>query len=96
MVSSWIVAGAVIGRTRVPLLVHACHEYAVQWSFARRHFLRRVPVMFLHTRLSFMTASLIALGGFFQVSPSMAATSIDPGIYSGAPFAFKVDPGIFS
>jgi hypothetical protein len=52
--------------------------------------------MSLHTRLSFMTASLIALGGLFQVSSSMAATSIDPGIYSGAPFVFKADRGIFS
>jgi hypothetical protein len=52
--------------------------------------------MSLHTRLSFMTASLIALGGLFQVSSSMAATSIDPGIYSGAPFVFKSDRGVFS
>ena len=26
----------------------------------------------------------------------MAATSVDPGIYSDAPFAFKADRGIFS
>lgn len=49
-----------------------------------------------HTRLSFITACLIALGCVFQVSPSMAATSIGPGIYSSAPFAFKADRGIFS
>src|ERR1700676_4954303 len=70
MVSSWIVAGVVIRRTRVLLLVHACHEYAVQRSFARRHFLRRVSLMSLHTRLSFMTAQPDCAGrlvpGFFQ------------------------------
>ena len=55
--------------------------------------------MSLHARsfhLVFVTASLIALGGFFQVSSSMAASSVDPGIYSDAPLAFKADRGIFS
>jgi hypothetical protein len=40
--------------------------------------------------------SLVALGSLFQIQSSMAATSIDPGIYSGAPFAFAADRGIFS
>jgi hypothetical protein len=40
--------------------------------------------------------SLVALGGLFQIQSSVAATSVDPGIYSGAPFAFKADRGIFS
>ena len=40
--------------------------------------------------------SLVALGGLFQIQSCMAATSIDPGIYSGAPFAYKADRGIFS
>jgi hypothetical protein len=44
----------------------------------------------------FIALSLVALGGLFQVQSSMAATSVDPGIYSGAPFAFKADRGIFS
>lgn len=47
-------------------------------------------------RSVFTTASLVALGVLFQVSPSMAARSVDPRIYSGAPFAFKADRGIFS
>jgi hypothetical protein len=47
-------------------------------------------------RSVFITASLIALGVLFQVSPGMAATSVDPRIYSGAPLAFKADRGIFS
>jgi hypothetical protein len=42
------------------------------------------------------SASLVALGVLCQVSPVMAATSIDPRIYSGAPFAFKADRGIFA
>jgi hypothetical protein len=57
------------------------------------------PLMSLHARSFrsvFVTASLIALGGFFQVSSSMAATSVDPGIYSDAPLTFKADRGIFS
>jgi hypothetical protein len=33
---------------------------------------------------------------FVSDSVSVAATSVDPGIYSGAPFAFKADRGIFS
>lgn len=47
-------------------------------------------------RSSFIAAGLIALGGLFQVQSSMAATSVDPGIYSSAPFVFKADRGIFS
>lgn len=55
--------------------------------------------MSLHVRSFrsvFATVSLIALAGLFQISPSMAATAVDPGIYSGAPFVFKADRGIFS
>jgi hypothetical protein len=47
-------------------------------------------------RLLSIAVSLVALGGLFQVQSSMAATSVDPGIYSGAPFVFKADRGIFS
>jgi hypothetical protein len=47
-------------------------------------------------RSVFATASLVVLGVFFQVSPGMAATSVDPHIYSSAPFAFKADRGIFA
>ncbi|MEA3123681.1 MAG: hypothetical protein QOD67_700 [Caballeronia sp.] len=47
-------------------------------------------------RSVFTTVSLVALGVLFQVSPGMAATSADPRIYSGAPFAFKADRGIFA
>jgi len=59
-------------------------------------FLRRVLLMSLHVRSVFLTAGLIALGGLLQVSPSQAATSVDPGIYSDTPLAFKADRGIFS
>jgi hypothetical protein len=52
--------------------------------------------MSLPIRSVFFTAGLIALGGLLQVSPSLAATSVDPGIYSDAPLAFKADRGIFS
>jgi hypothetical protein len=52
--------------------------------------------MSLHVRSVFFTAGLIALGGLLQVSPSLAATSVDPGIYSDTPLAFKADRGIFS
>ena len=55
--------------------------------------------MSLHVRSFrsvFAAVSLIALAGLFQISPSMAATAVDPGIYSGAPFVFKADRGIFS
>jgi hypothetical protein len=45
---------------------------------------------------SVFTTSLIALGVLCQISPVMAATSVDPRIYSGAPFAFKADRGIFA
>jgi hypothetical protein len=62
-------------------------------------FLRRVLLMSLYARSLrsvFVTVSLIALGGFFQISSSLAATSVDPGIYSNAPLGFKADRGIFS
>jgi hypothetical protein len=59
-------------------------------------FLRRVLLMSLHVRSVFFITGLIALGGLLQVSPSLAATSVDPGIYSDAPLAFKADRGIFS
>ena len=52
--------------------------------------------MSLHVRSVFFITGLIALGGLLQVSPSQAATSVDPRIYSNAPFAFKADRGIFS
>jgi len=52
--------------------------------------------MSLQVRSVFLIAGLIGLGGLLQVSPGMAATSVDPGIYSHAPFAFKADRGIFS
>lgn len=52
--------------------------------------------MSLHIRSVFFIAGLIASGGLLQVSPSMAATSVDPGIYSDTPLAFKADRGIFS
>jgi len=52
--------------------------------------------MSLHVRSVFFITGLIALGGLLQVSPSQAATSVDPGIYSDVPFAFKADRGIFS
>ena len=52
--------------------------------------------MSLHLRSVFFITGLIALGGVLQVSPSQAATSVDPRIYSNVPFAFKADRGIFS
>lgn len=48
-----------------------------------------------HIRSVFFIAGLIGLGGLLQVSPSMADTSVDPGIYSDAPLVFKADRGIF-
>ncbi|CAN7729802.1 hypothetical protein [Caballeronia sp. 15715] len=47
-------------------------------------------------RSVFTAVSLITLGVLFHVSPGMAATSIDPRVYSSAPFAFKADRGIFA
>lgn len=52
--------------------------------------------MSFHARPVLFIAGLIAFGALLQVSPSQAATSIDPHIYSSAPFAFKADRGIFS
>ncbi|SAL25301.1 hypothetical protein AWB64_02034 [Caballeronia sordidicola] len=47
-------------------------------------------------RSIFIAASLLALGGLAHAGPGTAAASIDPGIYSGAPFAFRSDRAILS
>ena len=102
MVSCWLVA-SVVYRARCEFLIclHACHEYAVKRLFARRHFLRRVLLMSLHVfRLVhlFIPSVLTALISWCVATSrrAMAATSVDPRIYSSAPFAFKADRGIFS
>ncbi|OXC79180.1 hypothetical protein [Caballeronia sordidicola] len=52
--------------------------------------------MSLHLRSVFFAAGLIVFGSLSQVSPSSAATSVDPRIYSNAPLTFKADRRIFS
>jgi len=52
--------------------------------------------MSLHLRSIFFAAGLIVFGSLSQVSPSSAATSVDPRIYSNAPLTFKADRRIFS
>jgi hypothetical protein len=48
------------------------------------------------SRFVLMAASLLALSGLAHAESGTAATSIDPGIYSGAPFAYQADRGIMS
>jgi hypothetical protein len=47
-------------------------------------------------RFVLMAASLLALSGLAHAESGMAATSVDRGIYSGAPFAYHADRGIMS
>ncbi|WP_174362827.1 hypothetical protein [uncultured Caballeronia sp.] len=46
------------------------------------------------SRFVLMAASLFALSGLAHAESRMAATSVDPGIYSGAPFAYRADRAI--
>ncbi|WP_155524322.1 hypothetical protein [Burkholderia sp. PAMC 28687] len=48
------------------------------------------------SRFVLMATSLLALGSLAHAESRMAATSVDPGIYSGAPFAYRSDGAIMS
>jgi len=48
------------------------------------------------SRFVLIAASLLALSSLAHAESGMAATSIDPHIYSGAPFAYQADRGIMS
>ena len=48
------------------------------------------------SRIVLLAASLLALSGLAHAESGMAATSIDPGIYAGAPFTYHADRGIMS
>ncbi|WP_213776299.1 hypothetical protein [Caballeronia sp. dw_276] len=72
-------------------------ESAALWSFAQASAAR--PLMFpgiVSSRFVLMAASLLALSSLAHAESGMAATSIDSGIYSGAPFAYQADRGIMS
>jgi hypothetical protein len=47
-------------------------------------------------RFVLMAASLLAFSGLAHAESGIPATSVDPGIYSGAPFAYQADRGIMS
>ena len=50
----------------------------------------------VYFRFVLMAASLLALSSLAHAESGMAATSVDRGIYSGAPFAYRADRGIMS
>jgi hypothetical protein len=50
----------------------------------------------MSSRFVLMALGLLALSGLANAQSGMAAASVDPGIYSGAPFAFQADHAIMS